>query len=271
MKKDGEDMKKINIPVLTEVKLDLESFGSIRLGSFWNHIILSGDHWRFYYHDGPGAFVRLNGKWREFLPDRAYLLAPCCNLETKCAGHPVQIFLHFATPWLCGTPEQLLYSLPEGFGRERIAKLEPLLKKRNDLTSLWLQSLALCSEALCALPPDVLTRRQMDSRVQAVRNFINLNLSEDLDLTKMARLAKLSENAFLRLFRQECATTPYQYLLQQRYHYAARLLRDASLSIDEICEMAGIHDRFHFSRCFKHQFGMAPAAYRRHCRSGRKT
>ena len=268
MNKDGKNMKKINIPVVTEVKLELESFGYIRLGELWDHIILSGDHWRLYCHDDPGASVRLNGKWMDFLPNRVYLIAPCSNLETKCTGRPLQLFLHFATPWLSGTPEKQLYALPEKFGSGKITELQDLLKSRNDITAIWLRSLALCSEALSSLPPSALNHRQLDSRVQAVRNYINSNLSEELDLAKMAKLAKLSENAFLRLFREECSTTPYRYLLQQRYHYAARLLRDATLSIDEICEMAGIHDRFHFSRCFKKVFGMAPAAYRRHCRSG---
>lgn len=262
-------MKKITIPVITEANLELQSFGHIRLGDFWNHITLSGDHWRFYFHDAPGAFVRLNGKWKEFQPNRAYLLAPCCNLETKCSGHPVQLFLHFTATWLTGTPEQLLYPLPEHFGGEKIAAVRTLMTDRNDTTALWLHSLALCAEALCSIPRNALFPHRPDSRIQTVRNYIDLNLNEELDLAKMARLANLSENAFLRLFRRECATTPYQYLLQQRYHYAARLLRDEDHGIDEICELIGIRDRFHFSRCFKQFFGMAPAAYRRHCRGGK--
>lgn len=261
-------MNKIDIHVTPEVKLELESFGYVRLGRLWDHILLGGDHWRFYHHDAPGAFVRLNDRWVEFLPDRSYLLAPCCNLMTRCPGNPVQMFLHFVVPWLDGTPEKLLYALPEDFCREEVAALRRLLETRSDHTAIRLHSLALCSRALCALPPEALTRRALDSRVRAVRNYINLNLNEDMSLETMARLARLSENTFLRLFRRECGMTPYQYLLQQRYHYAARLLRDAGRSIDEICEMTGIHDRFHFSRRFKTIFGMAPAAYRKHCRAG---
>ena len=261
-------MNKIDIHVTPEVSLELESFGYVRLGKLWDHIILSGDHWRFYHHDGPGAFVRLDGKWMEFQPDRSYLLAPCCNLETRCSGNPIQMFLHFVVPWLGGTPEKLFCPLPENFHRREIAVLRSLMGGRGDPTEIRLRSLALCSGALCALPPEALARRPMDSRVMAVRNYINLNLGKDLDLDAMARRAQLSENAFLRLFRRECGVTPYQYLLLQRYHHAARLLRDANRSIDEICELIGIRDRFHFSRCFKRRFGMAPAAYRRHCRAG---
>ena len=261
-------MNKIDIHRTPEVSLELESFGYVRLGKLWDHILLSGDHWRFYHHDGPGAFVRLNDRWLEFLPNRAYLLAPCCNLETKCPGNPVQMFLHFITPWLSGTPEKLLYLLPEDFCREETDELRRLLENRGDPIAIRLRSLALCTGALCALPPSALMRHVMDSRIRAVRNYINLNLEEDLDLAGMARLAQLSENSFLRLFRRECGVTPYQYLLQQRYHQAARLLRDDNRSIDEICDLTGIHDRFHFSRCFKRFFGMAPAAYRKHCRSG---
>ena len=261
-------MNKIDIHRTPDVTLELESFGYVRLGKLWDHILLSGDHWRFYHHDGPGAFVLLNGKWVEFLPDRVYLLAPCCNLETRCPGNPVQMFMHFITPWLNGTPEKLLYLLPEDFRTREIAELRPMMAERSDPTSIRLRSLSLCASALCMLPPEALVRRPMDSRIRAVRNYINLNLEEELDLAKMAHCAQLSETAFLRLFRHECGVTPYQYLLQQRYHQAARLLRDDNRSIDEICDLTGIHDRFHFSRRFKRLFGMAPAAYRRHCKAG---
>jgi len=259
-------MNKIDIHRTPEVSLELESFGYVRLGKLWDHILLSGDHWRLYHHDGPGAFVRLNGRWVEFLPDRVYLLAPCCNLETRCPGNPVQMFLHFIASWLCGTPERLLYLLPEDFRREEVAALRALLEERGDQTAIRLRALSLCSSALCSLPPQALVRRNMDGRIRTVRNYINLNLDRDLDLSGLARLAQLSEGAFLRLFRRECGVTPYQYLLQQRYHQAARLLRDDNRSIEDICELTGIHDRFHFSRCFKRLFGMAPAAYRKHCR-----
>ena len=57
--------------------------------------------------------------------------------------------------------------------------------------------------------------------------------------------------------------TPYQYLLQLRYNQASKLLHSNRYSIDEICEMVGVKDRFHFSRTFKKMYGVPPAQYRK--------
>lgn len=102
----------------------------------------------------------------------------------------------------------------------------------------------------------------MDPRIAAVRDFINTHLEEDMSLEMLAKRVGMSGNNFLRIFRKECGLTPYKYIVQQRYHLAARLLKNSHLSIEEICDVIGIHDRFHFSRQFKNFFGVAPAQYR---------
>ena len=75
-------------------------------------------------------------------------------------------------------------------------------------------------------------------------------------------MAGMSENSFLIIFRKYTGTTPYQYLLHLRYSRAASLLEMGNCTIDEICDIIGVRDRFHFSRTFKKLYGSAPAAYR---------
>lgn len=162
------------------------------------------------------------------------------------------------------SPETLFHELPFGFETEAIGKLRSLVASGGNEAEIRVRALALAATALAALPVASWTEHREDSRVTAARHYMDGHLGDELSLGKLAGRAGLSENAFLRLFRRDCGCSPYQYLLQQRYRYAARLLRDDSRSIEEICEAVGIRDRFHFSRHFKKMFGMAPGAYRRH-------
>ena len=89
------------------------------------------------------------------------------------------------------------------------------------------------------------------------------SLAELEVIDQLAARVRMAPNAFLRQFREITGSTPYQYLLQLRYSYASQLLESRAFSIDEICELIGVKDRFHFSRRFKKLYGAAPAQYRR--------
>ncbi len=257
-------MNKIDIRTVSAAALELESFGYVELGDFWNRIVLGGGHWRLYHHDAGGAGIFLGARRVEFAPGRCYLLPPGCNLETWCEGHPVQLYLHFELTGLTWKLASLFHDLPSGFGAEEAGVLRQLIASGGGETEIRLRALALAASALTMLPKAALAEHREDGRVASARGYMNAHLGDELSLGKLARRAGLSENAFLRIFRRDCGCAPYQYLLQQRYRYAARLLREDVRSIEEICETVGIRDRFHFSRHFKKMFGMAPGAYRRH-------
>ena len=265
----SEFMNKIDIRSSGEVGLLLESLGVVTLGSFWNGITLSGDYWRFYYHDAPGAGVMLNGCKKEFLPHRAYLLPPACNLESFCISTPEQFFIHAELNGCRSSASENIWELPENFGSAIVAEIRAaVVAGQAHTANVRLKALALMTEALSQLPESILSAPELDSRVAAARDYINTRLNEDIDLDTIARQAKMAPESFLRLFKKECAITPYQYLLQQRYNCAARLLKNSNLPIEDICDAVGIRDRFHFSRQFKKLFGMPPAAYRQTYRAG---
>ena len=94
MKNISEIMNNIDIRSSSEAGLILESMGVVTLGKFWNRIMLSGDYWRFYYHNAPGAGVLVKGCRMEFAMNRCYLLPPACDLESFCSGSPEQFFIH---------------------------------------------------------------------------------------------------------------------------------------------------------------------------------
>ncbi len=66
--------------------------------------------------------------------------------------------------------------------------------------------------------------------------------------------------------KEQTGQTLTEALRQLRLRQAARLLRHSGRSIQEIAAAVGFHCPFHFSRRFRHSFGVSPREYRRQAR-----
>ena len=100
------------------------------------------------------------------------------------------------------------------------------------------------------------------ARLHRVTDYIHAHLDEDLSLSKMAELAKLSPYHFGRLFKQSTGLTPHQYVLGERIWMAKGLLADGRFSITEISRQLGFSSRTHFTTAFRERVGTTPKEYR---------
>ncbi|MBE5753416.1 MAG: helix-turn-helix domain-containing protein [Clostridiales bacterium] len=66
-----------------------------------------------------------------------------------------------------------------------------------------------------------------------------------------------------KYFKEYLNTTPNEYFLQQKLHYAKQLLRSTDFSILEISLSIGFDSLSHFIHFFKEQTQMTPLAYRK--------
>lgn len=259
-------MNKTNVSILEYPQLRMDSVGYVRLGKFWNSVILGGHYWRLYYNDDYGAGVYVGRRKVELKPDRIYLLPPNCDLETWCTGEPVQLYLHFEMTQLAGNPDYLCNELRISDDMKiLISRLRPMLefKEDNNRANVKLFAIALDANAMAMLPQEALSELNSDKRIASICDYLRENMRNDISIDQLAARVRMASNAFLRQFREITGSTPYQYLLQLRYSYASQLLESRAFSIDEICELIGVKDRFHFSRRFKKLYGAAPAQYRR--------
>jgi len=72
----------------------------------------------------------------------------------------------------------------------------------------------------------------------------------------------MSEDHFIRRFRECVGQSPAQYIQEQRVARAAQRLVFTTESIDAIAAATGFANRFYFSRVFTRHMGTSPAAYR---------
>jgi AraC-like DNA-binding protein len=85
---------------------------------------------------------------------------------------------------------------------------------------------------------------------------------EALDVSDLARAARLSPAHFSREFRRTFGQAPHQYLLTRRMERAAALLRTTDRSVADICLSVGLQSIGSFTTSFTRTYGMPPTAYR---------
>jgi AraC-like DNA-binding protein len=83
----------------------------------------------------------------------------------------------------------------------------------------------------------------------------------------LGREAGISRSALTERFTLLIGEPPMQYLTHWRLALAARALREGSEPILRVASDAGYESEAAFNRAFKREFGMPPAAWRRHSRT----
>ena len=100
--------------------------------------------------------------------------------------------------------------------------------------------------------------------LRRVRDRIDREHAQPLDVEALARGASMSAGHLSRQFRAAYGESPYSYLMTRRVERAMALLRGSDLSVTEICFAVGCSSLGTFSTRFSELVGMPPSAYRRH-------
>ena len=112
-------------------------------------------------------------------------------------------------------------------------------------------------------PTDAEQRRRDLARLRRVKDRIDREYAQPLDVEALARDAHMSAGHLSRQFRQAYGEAPYGYLMTRRIERAMALLRRGDLSVTEVCFEVGCSSLGTFSTRFTELVGMTPSAYRR--------
>src|SRR5439155_6836369 len=102
------------------------------------------------------------------------------------------------------------------------------------------------------------------ARLRRVRDRMDREYAQPLDVEALARGAHMSAGHFSREFRLAYGESPYSYLMTRRIERAMALLRRGDLSVTEVCFAVGCSALSTFSTRFTELVGMPPSTYRRH-------
>jgi len=100
------------------------------------------------------------------------------------------------------------------------------------------------------------------ARLRRVRDRIDREYEQPLDVEALARGAHMSAGHLSREFKLAYGESPYSYLMTRRIERAMALLRRGDLSVTDVCFAVGCSSLGTFSTRFTELVGMPPSTYR---------
>ncbi len=255
----------------------------------WEFKDLSFPYWRVYHNFQKGAFIRWNDKSIELSSDKIFLISPNTPYSSYIWGNSIpkqgfrlegeritktniktglipHLFIHFNLGIPYDNIKQGVIAVDISPAmREKVATITQHLMDEAVQFSFAanLSVRALLNELLCTIPQEKWQALTQDSRIVKTLNYIDKNINQDLSNESLAKQLDLATNSFTRLFTKEVESSPQRYVKQKRIDKACILLHHTQKSIEEIADLTGFADRYHFSRIFKQITGNSPAMYRR--------
>ncbi len=99
--------------------------------------------------------------------------------------------------------------------------------------------------------------------LQPMLSNLRANLTDDITVADMARLAGMSVSRLFAFFQKRLGCSPQSYLKRLRLEAAAALLVSGDAPLKEIAAHTGFANPFHLSREFTRRFGASPKVFRR--------
>lgn len=100
------------------------------------------------------------------------------------------------------------------------------------------------------------------ARLRGVRDRMDREYAQPLDVEALARDAHMSAGHLSRQFKAAYGESPYSYLMTRRIERAMALLRRGDLSVTDVCFAVGCSSLGTFSTRFAELVGVPPSVYR---------
>ncbi|UPG94759.1 helix-turn-helix transcriptional regulator [Luteibacter aegosomatissinici] len=114
-----------------------------------------------------------------------------------------------------------------------------------------------------ASPTDPAKQLRDLARLRRVRDRIDREYAQPLDVDALAQGVHMSAGHLSRQFKAAYGESVYSYLMTRRIERAMALLRRGDISVTDACFTVGCSSLGTFSTRFSELVGMSPAAYRR--------
>ncbi|WP_240633367.1 AraC family transcriptional regulator [Paenibacillus montanisoli] len=100
-------------------------------------------------------------------------------------------------------------------------------------------------------------------QIQTTIDYVEDHLAEELSLSRLAQVARLSDFHFHRVFLSMAGDTVMEYVRKRRLALAAKQIACSDERLLDIALNNGFQNHETFTRAFKRMFGMTPGDYRR--------
>lgn len=98
---------------------------------------------------------------------------------------------------------------------------------------------------------------------EAVLRYIDQNFTEPVTATTLANRCFYNPAYLGRVFKTVYGKSLKEYIREKRMEYAAKLLADEGLSVDEVYTRVGYASKTQFYKCFRSYYGTSPGEFRK--------
>jgi len=98
--------------------------------------------------------------------------------------------------------------------------------------------------------------------LRGIQEYVSTNLHRNITIDDLAEVVCLSPSSLYKKMKEYADISPMEYVMKVRLHRAVELLKDDSMSVQEVAQSVGFNTHSFFSECFKREFGMTPRQWR---------
>lgn len=99
--------------------------------------------------------------------------------------------------------------------------------------------------------------------VREAGRTVRSRLEDNLNVSELASLLRITPEHLCRVFREETGITPLVYITREKIRHACDLLQNSALSCKQIYTRLNYDNGSHFARTFRNVTGMTPTEFRR--------
>jgi len=103
---------------------------------------------------------------------------------------------------------------------------------------------------------------ETDSIIQSIRQFIAINMDQDLSREMIAEHVYMNADYMSRIFKRETGYSISDYIILERINQAKALLAQTQIPVSNIATSVGYNNFSHFAKIFKKYVGIGPTEYR---------
>jgi len=249
-----------------DVKLHILASGYAKLDSSWGNTVKNTLCSRLYYIlDGEFYVISETGEETLMQAGNVYLIPSGYTYRYGCHHTVEQTYYHFQLS-ACDRIDLLrschrILSFP-------MENPDPIYHKKLTLAKGMTAAVQIQSEVytslyrfICQCGLTFEAPRYSDI-ICDVLNYIDNNLSVQLNLKEISAAVHLAPSTLSRKFRKETGTSIGEYIDEQIMFAAEQKLAAGEISIAQISDQYGFCDQFYFSRKFKEKYGVSPSSYR---------
>ncbi len=105
-------------------------------------------------------------------------------------------------------------------------------------------------------------KNALSPKIRKCVHYIHIHLHEKITINMLSDYAGLSKDYLSVLFKKEIGQSVHSYIINQRLNSSIAMLNDG-LSNEQIAYNLAFCSQSHFIECFKKQYGITPAQYKR--------